>query len=36
LHGVAYFAVEGFLVGEKGTIVHLAVDGAEEVNICIL
>jgi hypothetical protein len=36
LHGVAYFAVDGFLVGEKGTIVHLAVDGAEEVNICIL
>jgi hypothetical protein len=29
LHGVAFELFDGFLVGDKGTIVHLAVDGIE-------
>jgi hypothetical protein len=36
LNGVAYDAVDGFLVGDKGTIVHLAVDGVDEINVCVL
>jgi hypothetical protein len=36
LHGVAFDLVDGWLVGDKGTIVHLAVDGITIPTICLL
>lgn len=36
LHGVAFELVDGFLVGDRGTIVHLAVDGITVPTICLL
>ncbi|UQA59061.1 hypothetical protein [Polyangium aurulentum] len=35
LYGVAFELVDGFLVGDKGTIVHLAVDGVTPPTICL-
>jgi hypothetical protein len=36
LYGVAFELVDGFLVGEGGTIVHLSVDGVPIPTVCLL
>ncbi|MDC3986085.1 hypothetical protein [Polyangium jinanense] len=35
-HDVAYELVDGFLVGDQGTIVHLGVEGFTPMHICLL
>ncbi|MDI3290565.1 hypothetical protein [Polyangium sp. 15x6] len=35
-HDVAYELVDGFLVGDQGTIVHLGVEGVALMHICLL
>jgi hypothetical protein len=36
LYGVAFELVDGFLVGERGTIVHLSVEGMQIPTVCLL
>ena len=35
-HAVAYELVDGFLVGDRGTIVHLGIEGFKPPQICVL